>query len=285
MNADEQLAAQVKLNEDAIATGDLTDNQDLSFSAGVISLTGDPTSTNIDLSAYDANGSDDMLINTYDTDDNDIVDNAEQVNGLTVETSVPANATIAVNGDFGSSNLSTTGTLGAGATTVSSLTVTDLAGSESATYNDDDGAPGKALTINASGVFSTSDKRLKTNIALLQGTLAKLDSLGGYNYHYKSDAEKKKQIGVIAQELEQVYPELVTKDERGYRMVNYQGLIPVLLEAIKEQQALIQNLDRKITDQEKKLADLENDNNKMKGDVELIKKMLLGSPAAQSEEK
>ena len=120
---------------------------------------------------------------------------------------------------------------------------------------------------------------------MLQNTLAKLDELGGYNYNYKADEEKKKQIGVIAQELEKVFPELVNVDDRGYKMVNYVGLVPVLLQAIKEQQLEIQQLNQKVADQESKLSELSSDNETMKSDLELIKKMLLGDQAVKKEDK
>ena len=174
-------------------------------------------------------------------------------------------------------NISTTGTLGAGATTVSSLTVSNL-GTPSG-----DVAGGSILSISAGGVFSSSDERLKENITLLQSTLEKLDELGGYNYNYKADDEKKKQIGVIAQELEVVFPELVDTDDRGFKLVNYQGLIPVLIQAIKEQQLEINELTEKVTSQESKLSELESDNKEMKSDLDLIKRMLMGTETAKED--
>ncbi len=171
-----------------------------------------------------------------------------------------------------------------GATTAStgrfsSLTVTGLSGS-AGTYN----GIGGSFQINASGAFSTSDIRLKENIELLQNTLLKLDQLGGYNYNYKADKEKKKQIGVIAQELERVFPELIILNDQGYKMVNYQGLIPVLMQAIKEQQLLINSLNNKVANQESKLSELASDNQEMKKDLDLIKKMLLGDKTVQKED-
>ncbi|WP_462254174.1 tail fiber domain-containing protein [Ekhidna sp.] len=172
--------------------------------------------------------------------------------------------------NFGTQNISTSGTLGAGATTVTSLQVTSLGN-------------GPVSIINGDGTVSSSDRRLKENISLLQNTLSKLDELGGYNYNYKADNEKKKQIGVIAQELEEVFPELVSIDDRGYKMVNYQGLIPVLIEAIKEQQLVINSLNDKVASQEAKLSELATDNKEMKSDLDLIKKMLMGDKTVKNE--
>ncbi|MEM6642388.1 MAG: tail fiber domain-containing protein, partial [Bacteroidota bacterium] len=119
-----------------------------------------------------------------------------------------------------------------------------------------------------------SDRRLKENIKLLQNTLDKLNKLNGYSYNYISDKEKNSQMGVIAQELEKVYPQLVQIDKSGFKRVRYEGLIPVLLEAVKEQQDLILSLEEKVASQERKLSAIEQDNKMMKADVALIKRML-----------
>jgi hypothetical protein len=70
--------------------------------------------------------------------------------------------------------------------------------------------------------------------------LANLAAINGYYYDYRVTEfpEKKfsdaKQIGFIAQELEEVYPELVITDEQGYKRVDYAKITPILVEAIKE---------------------------------------------------
>ena len=56
----------------------------------------------------------------------------------------------------------------------------------------------------------------------------------------QSDKYTKEKIGLSAQEVQLVYPELVKEDSRGYLSVNYIGLVPVLVEAIKEQDELLQ---------------------------------------------
>ncbi|MEQ9403316.1 MAG: tail fiber domain-containing protein, partial [Cyclobacteriaceae bacterium] len=155
------------------------------------------------------------------------------------------------------------------------LTISSLGGSDGQEFTDINGTA-ENLIINSSGVFSSSDRRLKENIVLLQNTIEKLNVLGGYNYNYKADATKKQQIGVIAQELEKVFPELVSIDERGFKIVNYQGLIPVLMQALKEQQMEIDLLNSKLKNQESKLSELSNENKEMKNDIEYIKKMIGG---------
>jgi hypothetical protein len=56
----------------------------------------------------------------------------------------------------------------------------------------------------------------------------------------KRDAQQKTKIGLLAQDIQKVYPELVT-EQNGILSVNYQGLVPVLINAIKEQQVLIES--------------------------------------------
>ena len=92
------------------------------------------------------------------------------------------------------------------------------------------------LTVN-------SDARLKSNIISLGSTLAKLMQIDGKTYTMKSN-EKENKIGLLAQEIIEVFPELVKEgdDKNGTLSVNYQGLVPVLINAIKEQQAQIDEL-------------------------------------------
>jgi len=92
------------------------------------------------------------------------------------------------------------------------------------------------LTVN-------SDARLKSNIISLGSTLAKLMKIDGKSYTMKSN-EKVNKIGLLAQDIEEVFPELVKEgdDKNGTLSVNYQGLIPVLINAIKEQQNQIDEL-------------------------------------------
>lgn len=79
----------------------------------------------------------------------------------------------------------------------------------------------------------SSDERLKKNISSLRNDqVESLYKVRGTNYEYKQ--VKGKQFGFIAQELMQLYPELVTVGADGYYAVNYQGLIPILVEAIKD---------------------------------------------------
>ncbi|WP_439582345.1 tail fiber domain-containing protein [Dyadobacter bucti] len=90
--------------------------------------------------------------------------------------------------------------------------------------------------LHVSGtMFDSSDRRLKKGIVPVANSLGQISKLKGYNYHWK-DASKDQslQTGLIAQEVEALFPELVKTDEKGMKSVNYVGLIPHLIEAIKE---------------------------------------------------
>ena len=94
-------------------------------------------------------------------------------------------------------------------------------------------------------IFSaTSDERLKSNIEIVVDPVEKIKSLKGVNFTYT--ASNTRSIGVIAQDVEQQMPELVDINSEGYRQVNYNGIIGVLVEAVKQQQKEIENLKQNI---------------------------------------
>jgi len=77
----------------------------------------------------------------------------------------------------------------------------------------------------------------------------KIQQLRGVTWEWRDDApedvKENPGMGVIAQELEQVFPDLVTTDERGFKKVNYVGLIGPLIEAVKELDARLTALETK----------------------------------------
>jgi len=104
---------------------------------------------------------------------------------------------------------------------------------------------------------SISDSRLKDNIIPISGALDKIKSLRGVSYTWNSGKKKGKQdIGLIAQEVEKVIPEIV-KDKKlplmdgidpdeTYKTIDYEKIIAVLVEAVKDQQKQIDNLEKQI---------------------------------------
>jgi hypothetical protein len=99
------------------------------------------------------------------------------------------------------------------------------------------------LTVSGDVVIS-SDVRLKSNIVSLGSTLSKLLLIDGKTYTMKKNNKQK--IGVLAQDIQKVFPELVSKDENEMLAVNYQGLVPVLINALKEQHTKIARLEHLI---------------------------------------
>jgi hypothetical protein len=97
------------------------------------------------------------------------------------------------------------------------------------------------LTVGGDIVVS-SDARLKANIVSLGSTLAKLLLIDGKSYTMKKNGKQK--IGVLAQDIQKVFPELVTTDDKDMLAVNYQGLVPVLINALKEQDDKISRLEK-----------------------------------------
>lgn len=120
-----------------------------------------------------------------------------------------------------------------------------------------------AGTVTIYGTLTTaSDERLKKNIKPLDAALKHIMSLQGVSYEWKEEFIKgksigNKQIGLIAQEVEKVMPELVHTDSNGYKSVAYDKIAPVLVEAFKEQQRLIKDLQGKNEKLEKRLLVLE----------------------------
>jgi len=87
----------------------------------------------------------------------------------------------------------------------------------------------------AGTLTQNSDKRLKKNIQPLQGSLQKILMLGGYHYNWKENhRDQHVQTGLLAQQVEQQMPELVETNSAGIKSVNYSGMIPYTIEAIKE---------------------------------------------------
>ena len=99
-------------------------------------------------------------------------------------------------------------------------------------------------TIRATGdVIAYSDKRVKENIKTIDNALNKVDKLRGVEFN--KIGEDKKSIGVIAQEIEKVIPEVVREDDKGMKSVAYGNITGVLIEAIKELKSEIEILKNK----------------------------------------
>jgi hypothetical protein len=102
-------------------------------------------------------------------------------------------------------------------------------------------------SISASAFNVSSDRRLKTNINDLQYGLKEILALEPVSYNWKTTPAVDKQIGLIAQDTKKTIPEIVSgNEETGKLSINYTELIPVLINAIKEQQQQIDLLKKDI---------------------------------------
>ena len=117
-------------------------------------------------------------------------------------------------------------------------------------------APSQKLSVNgnvfAAGVYLSSDKRFKEHIKVLPDAMQNLYKINGYSYDIKAKTVGEheliagRSLGLIAQEVEKVFPELVFEDAEGYKAVNYIGLIPVLVEALKSQDTKMLTMQEEI---------------------------------------
>ena len=103
--------------------------------------------------------------------------------------------------------------------------------------------------------YSTSDLRLKKYIKNIKNPLEKISKINGVTFEWKKTDDKMKKevhsfegkdVGVLAQELEEVLPEVVATRDNGYKAVKYEKIVPLLIEAIKEQQKQIDELKSKL---------------------------------------
>lgn len=112
---------------------------------------------------------------------------------------------------------------------------------------------------------NVSDKRLKENFDTLRQVMHLVNQLQAYSYNMKSNPYNEREYGLIAQEVQKVFPEMVKviDKEKGYIGVNYLQLVAVLIEGLKEQQQLITNLEQSQSISEERL-------NRLKAEVVAI---------------
>ncbi len=128
-------------------------------------------------------------------------------------------------------------------------------------------SPSYTLHVNGSvagiGAYNAlSDLRYKTNIATIGNALDKVMKLRGINFDWKKSDYPEiafgdgRQIGFVAQEIAQVMPEVVSKDSKGIYSVAYGSVVPLLVEAMKEQEKKIESQQQQIDDLKKLVAEL-----------------------------
>lgn len=104
------------------------------------------------------------------------------------------------------------------------------------------GSIGSVSVYGTHNIVAYSDARSKTNIETIPNALDKVDSIRGITYNKIEDPNGYRYMGVVAQELQDVLPEVVTEDENGHLAVAYGNITGVLIEAIKELKAEIEEL-------------------------------------------
>lgn len=151
-------------------------------------------------------------------------------------------------------------------------------------------------SMYATAFYYTSDQNLKKDVQKLDNSLAKIKQLRGVSFKWKKDGQK--QLGLIAQEVEKVFPELVHTNEQSSKSVQYGNLVAPLIESIKEMaanqeqlQVIIQKQQQQINHLLKVQTRLEQTNEKLnkqqsqfktslvntKSNSNLIKKIIVNS--------
>jgi hypothetical protein len=144
-----------------------------------------------------------------------------------------------------------------------------------------------AGNVKATSYLYTSDRRLKTNIVTIEDSLEKILSLRGVEFDWKKSGNH--EIGLIAQEVEEVEPNLVTTSAvDGMKAVKYGNIVALLIEAIKAEHQILEDnkktfalmqsglkkLDQRTSKLEREVASLKEENAELKIELEKIKKYL-----------
>ena len=109
------------------------------------------------------------------------------------------------------------------------------------------GTTGEIVATGDITAYYSSDERLKDNITPLSNALDKINQIGGYEFDWNDNSSHSgHDVGVIAQEIEKVLPEVVVDRDTGYKAVRYEKIVALLIQAIKEQQLQIDELKSKI---------------------------------------
>ncbi|EQC50359.1 endosialidase chaperone [Bacteriovorax sp. BSW11_IV] len=134
--------------------------------------------------------------------------------------------------------------------------------------------------VLATAYLYTSDLRFKDNIETIPNSLDKISKLRGVTFDWRTDEfperhfPEEKTMGFIAQEVEEVAPELVKTAEDGYKSVQYGNITALIVEAIKEVGVKIEKLFSNDEENSRRIASLEAENDQLKKDMEDMKKAI-----------
>ena len=137
------------------------------------------------------------------------------------------------------------------------LEVTDTTTNNVAKFNGT--GVNQCTVVAGTGWSCSSDETLKTNILSISNGLGVITQLQGVTYNWKSDPNGTRQDGFIAQDIQKILPELVTTDSNGKLSLNKDGIMPFIVEAIKEQNGNLDKTNQQLSDQGIKLTSLSDD--------------------------
>ena len=238
-------------------SGDITCGDDLFMpSGGVINFnSGDVTMTHSS-NQLEVNGGNFIVQSNIECNDLDIGGTATgdgsgltELNGSNIASGTIASARL----DADTAHLTTTQTFTGAKTFSAAVTVSNSTASSSKTtgavkVTGGVGIQG-ALNVGADvTAFASSDRRYKDNLQAITNPIDKVKSLTGYTFTWNDKHEQfngSDDIGVVAQEVEKIFPEIVDTRDNGYKAVKYEKMVALLIEAVKDQQKQIDELREK----------------------------------------
>ena len=98
--------------------------------------------------------------------------------------------------------------------------------------------------------YNSSDMRLKNNLQVIEGALNKIDGINGYEFDWNDKSpgwarQRGHDVGVVAQEVQKIHPEIVEERKNGYLGVDYKRLVPLLIQSVKELKQEIDEIKQK----------------------------------------
>ena len=244
-------------SQNATFAADITCGDDLFMpSGGVINFnSGDVTMTHSS-NQLEVNGGNFIVQSNIECNDLDIGGTATgdgsgltELNGSNIASGTIASARL----DADTAHLTTTQTFTGAKTFSAAVTVSNSTASSSKTtgavkVTGGVGIQG-ALNVGADvTAFASSDRRYKDNLQAITNPIDKVKSLTGYTFTWNDKHEQfngSDDIGVVAQEVEKIFPEIVDTRDNGYKAVKYEKMVALLIEAVKDQQKQIDELREK----------------------------------------
>jgi len=175
---------------------------------------------------------------------------------VTVTGTIEGSSTVKSAGVISTAAVTVTGTIEGSSTVKSAGVISTAAVTVAGTIETDNTVTASGVissgAVTASGSALTSDRRLKRNIQTLSQAATKIKNLRGVQWQWRLEEfpdynfNNNTRYGFIAQEVETVLPDLVSKGDNGLLHLSYEGFAPVLVEALKEQQQQVDDLESRL---------------------------------------